>query len=90
MPPSSKKNPPLDFVAIVLGADAETIKKAYDARVQIDQLIAEREEAYRRINELEVQIEELVGEPGQFPFPAPPAPVAGFGKAESVGGLRHR
>lgn len=71
----------LTFQDIVLNADAETIKQAFEARQQIDVLLAEREEAYRRIAELEVQVEEVVGEEAVFPFPAPPMPVAGYAKA---------
>ena len=51
------KNPistaPLSFVEIVMRADAETIKAAYEARVKVDGLLAEREAAYRKIAELE-------------------------------------
>ena len=76
------KNPistaPLSFVEIVMRADAETIKAAYEARVKVDGLLAEREAAYRRIAELEQQVEEVIGEQGVFVFPEPPMPVAGF------------
>ena len=76
------KNPistaPLSFVEIVMRADAETIKAAYEARVKVDGLLAEREAAYRRIAELEQQVETIVGEQGVFVFPEPPLPVAGF------------
>ncbi|MFC1467773.1 hypothetical protein ACFLQY_03685 [Verrucomicrobiota bacterium] len=77
----AKKPIKLTFQDIVLNADAETIKQAFEARQQIDVLLAEREEAYRRIAELEVQVEAVVGEEGVFPFPAPPMPVAGFTKS---------
>lgn len=69
---------PLSFVEIVMRADAETIKAAYEARVKVDGLLAERDEAYRRIAELEAQVETVMGEPGVFIFPDPPYPVAGF------------
>jgi len=76
------KNPistaPLSFVEIVMRADAETIKAAYEARVKVDGLLAEREAAYRKIAELEQQVEEVIGEQGVFVFPEPPMPVAGF------------
>ena len=76
------KNPistaPLSFVEIVMRADAETIRAALDARVKVDGLLAEREAAYRRIAELEQQVEEVIGEQGVFVFPEPPLPVAGF------------
>ena len=76
------KNPistaPLSFVEIVMRADAETIKAAYEARVQVDGLLAEREAAYRKIAELEQKVEEVIGEQGVFVFPEPPLPVAGL------------
>ena len=76
------KNPistaPLSFVEIVMRADAETIKAAYEARVKVDGLLAEREAAYRKIAELEQQVEEVIGEQGVFVFPEPAMPVAGF------------
>ena len=76
------KNPistaPLSFVEIVMRADAETIKAAYEARVKVDGLLAEREAAYRKIAELEQKVEEVIGEQGVFVFPEPPMPVAGF------------
>ncbi|MBR4221964.1 MAG: hypothetical protein IKR81_12450 [Victivallales bacterium] len=69
---------PLSFMEIVMRADAETIKAAYEARVKVDGLLAEREAAYRRIAELESQVDQIMGEPGVFTFPEPPLPVAGF------------
>lgn len=69
----------LSFVEIVMHADAETIKAAYEARVKVDGLLAEREEAYRRIAELEQRVDEIIGEPGVFAFPEPPLPVSGIG-----------
>jgi len=54
------------------------IRQAHEARSQIDQLIAERQAACERIAALETQVEEVLGETGVFPFPAPPLPVAGF------------
>ena len=81
----AKKNSPLTFRDIVLGAEADVIRQALEARVKIDQLIAERQSAYDRIAALETQVEEVIGEPGAYPFPPPPLPVAGFDpKAESV------
>lgn len=81
----AKKNSPLTFRDIVLGAEAEVIRKALEARVQIDQLIEERRRAYERIATLETQVEEVIGEPGAYPFPAPPLPIAGFDpKADTV------
>jgi hypothetical protein len=81
----AKKNPTLTFRDIVLGAEAEVIRQALEARVKIDQLIEERQRAYDRIAALETQVEEVLGEPGTYPFPAPPLPIAGFDpKAETV------
>jgi hypothetical protein len=65
---------------IILQADAETIREAFEARVKIDELLVKREEAYRQIEAIELQVEELVGEEGAFVYPEPPVPVAGFGK----------
>jgi hypothetical protein len=80
---AQKPNPKkLSFVEIVMGADAEVIKAAYEARVKIDGLLAEREAAYNKILELENQIETVVGEEGVFVYPPPPAPVAGIPKLE--------
>lgn len=74
----------LTFRDLVLGSDAETLRQALEARVRIDELIAERQAAYERIAALETQVEEVIGEPGVFPFPAPPLPVAGLDpKADS-------
>lgn len=75
----------LTFRDIVLGAEADIIRQALEARVQIDQLIEERRQAYERIAQLETQVEDVLGETGAFPFPAPPMPVAGFDpKADTV------
>jgi hypothetical protein len=68
----------LSFRDLVLGAEAETLRQALEARVRIDELIAERQAAYERIATLETQIEDVIGEPGVFPFPLPPLPVAGL------------
>jgi hypothetical protein len=81
----AKKPTTLTFREIVLGAEAEVIRAALDARVKIDALIVERQAAYEKIAALETQIESVVGEPGVYPFPQPPLPVAGFDpKAEIV------
>lgn len=80
MPPTISIKHKLSFVDIVLNAEAAVIKQAYEARLQIDGLLQEREAAYRRIVELETQIEQVVGEEGVFAFPPPPAPVAGIDK----------
>lgn len=81
----AKKTASLSFRDIVLGAEAEVIRQALEARVQIDQLIEERQRAYERIAALETQVEDVLGETGVFPFPAPPLPVAGFDpKADTV------
>lgn len=68
----------LSFRDLVLGAEAETLRQALEARVRIDALIAERQAAYERIATLETQIEDVIGEPGVFPFPPPALPVAGL------------
>ena len=65
---------------IILQADAETIREAFEARVKIDELLVKREEAYRQIEEIELQVEGLVDEEGAFVYPEPPVPVAGFSK----------
>jgi hypothetical protein len=81
----AKKPSTLSFRDIVLGADADVIRQAHEVRVQIDQLVEERQRAYERIAELETQIEDALGETGVFPFLAPPLPVAGFDpKADTV------
>lgn len=80
----AKKNTELNFVDIVLNANAETIRQALEAREQIDSLLAEREEAYRKIAEVEEQIENVVGQEGTFPFPAPPLPVAGITGKDNI------
>jgi hypothetical protein len=74
----AKKPTTLTFREIVLGAETEVIRAALDARVKIDALIIERQAAYEKIAALETQIETVVGEPGIYPFPQPPLPVAGF------------
>lgn len=75
----------LTFRDLVLGAEADTLRQALEARVRIDELIAERQAAYERIAALETQIEDVIGEPGVFPFPLPPLPVAGLDpKAETL------
>lgn len=77
----AKKNTkiaPLTLQEIILRGEADIIRQALEARVQIDTLLEEREAAYRRISELEVQVENIVGVEGVFPFPQPPVPVASF------------
>lgn len=80
----SKKIPNLSFSDIVLGADAETIAQALEARREIDRLLEERAKAYQQIAELENQVEDLIGEDTLFPFPEPPEPVFGFGPAKKA------
>jgi hypothetical protein len=81
----AKKSASLSFRDIVLGAEADVIRQAHEARVQIDQLVEERQRAYALIAELETKVEDVLGESGVFPFPAPPLPVAGFDpKADTV------
>ncbi|MBN2162128.1 MAG: hypothetical protein JXR25_12200 [Pontiellaceae bacterium] len=76
----AKKLVKLTSIDIILQADAETIREAYEARVKIDDLLVKREEAYRQIEAIEVEIEELIGEEGEFIYPEPPGIVAGFNK----------
>lgn len=74
----AKKPTTLTFRDIVLGAEADVIRQALEARVKIDALITERQAAYEKIAALETQVATIVGEAGVYPFPAPPLPVAGF------------
>ena len=80
----AKKSAPLSFRAIVLGAEADIIRQALEARVQIDQLIEERQRAYERIAAIETQVEDIIGEQGAFPFPLPPLPIAGIDPKQEV------
>ena len=80
---ASVASTPLSFVEIVMRADADTIRAALEARVKVDELLIEREQSYRRIAELEGQVEELMGEPGVFVFPPPPLAVADFDKRKA-------
>lgn len=80
MAKTSIPNTPLGFIEIVMRAEADTIRAALEARLKVDALLAERAEAYRKIAEFENQVEEIIGEPGVFAFPAPPLPVAAFSK----------
>lgn len=75
----AKKEQPLTFTEIVLRAEADVIRQAHEARVKIDDLLAERAKAYEAIAALEEQVDSVLGESDVFPFPAPPMPVAGFG-----------
>ena len=80
----AKKATPLSVSDIILHADAQTIQQALEARTKIDELLVQREEAYQKIDAIEQQVEEWVGDEGLFVYPAPPAPVAGFNKVISV------
>lgn len=77
---AAKVQPKLSFMDIVTRADAETIREALEARVKIDDLLVIREEAYKKIFDIENEIEEIVGEEGTFDFGEPPYPVAGLAK----------
>ena len=81
---AEKKSNSLSFVDIVTRADAATIRAALEARVKIDDLLIQREEAYRRIADAERQIEEVIGEDGAFEFPEPPVPVFYGARAVAV------
>jgi hypothetical protein len=76
--PAAKPLPPLSLVEIITRADAATIQAALEARQKIDALLAERAAAYERIAALEKQVDEVMGEPGLFVFPAPTVAVAPF------------
>ena len=80
---AKKPNKPIEltFQDIVLNANAEIIRQALEAREKIDVLLVEREAAYRRIAELEAEVEQVIGEESVFPFPAPAMPVAGYDKS---------
>ena len=77
---AAKVQPKLSFMDIVTRADAETIREALEARVKIDDLLVIREEAYKKIFDIENEIEEIVGEEGTFDFGEAPYPVAGMAK----------
>lgn len=76
----AKKSLELNFLDIVMGADAQTIKAAYEARVKVDDQLVLREEAYQQIAKIEQEIEQIIGTEGQFIFPAPPLPIAGYSR----------
>ena len=76
----AKKSLELSFLDIVMGADAQTIKDAYEARVKVDGQLILREEAYQQIAKIEQEIEQIIGTEGQFVFPAPPLPIAGYSR----------
>lgn len=76
--PAAKPLPPLSLVEIITRADAATIQAALEARQKIDALLAERAAAYERIAALEKQVDEVMGAPGLFVFPAPAVAVAPF------------
>ncbi len=76
----AKKVVPLEMLDIILGANADVIKAAYEAKVQIDELIIQREAAYQKIADLEENIDAIAGGNGDYIFPAPPLPVAGINK----------
>lgn len=86
-PNNNKKpmvKPPLTLVEIITRADAATIQAALEARQKIDALLAERAAAYERIAALEKQVDDVMGEPGLFVFPAPAVSVASFVSAPVV------
>lgn len=69
---------PLSVSEIILRGEADVIRAALEARLQIDTLLAEREAAYARIAELESEVQSVLGDESDYPFPAPPIPVASF------------
>ncbi len=68
----------LSFTEIVLGSDTNTLRKALQAREDIDKLLIERENAYRLIAELEGKIEDILGDETEYPYPPPPEPVFAY------------
>ena len=76
----AKAKQPLSFIDIVTRADAEIIRQALEARVKIDDLLVIREEAYKKIHEIETEIDDICGDDGLFDFDEPPYPVAGMAK----------
>lgn len=79
----AKAKQPLSFIDIVTRADADVIRQALEARVKIDDLLVIREEAYKKIYEIETEIDELCGDEGVFEFDEAPYPVAGMTKKVS-------
>ena len=77
----SLKNKMLSFAEIVTRADAETLRAALEARIQIDDLLLKRDEAYRKIAEVESKIQDLTGDELEFEFDEPQYPVAWAGKS---------
>ena len=65
---AAKVNPQPSFIDIVTRADAQTIREALEARVKIDDLLAIRTEAYKKIFDIENEIEDIVGAEGSFDF----------------------
>lgn len=80
---AAKVQPKLSFMDIVTRADADTIREALEARVKIDDLLVIREEAYKKIFDIENEIEGIVGEEGTFDFGEAPYPVAGLTKKKA-------
>ncbi|MCH2204506.1 MAG: hypothetical protein MK132_01345 [Lentisphaerales bacterium] len=76
----AKAKQPLSFIDIVTRADADVIREALEARVKIDDLLVIREEAYKKIYEIETEIDDICGDEGLFDFDEPPYPVAGLVK----------
>jgi len=74
---AAKAQSQLSFIDIVTRADADIIRQALEARVKIDDLLVIREEAYKKIFDIENEIEGICGEEGTFEFGEAPYPVAG-------------
>lgn len=70
----------LSLIDIVTRADAGIIREALEARIKIDDLLVIREEAYKKIFDIENEIEDVIGEKGAFNFGDAPYPVAGMAK----------
>ncbi|MEA2013022.1 MAG: hypothetical protein U9O87_08115 [Verrucomicrobiota bacterium] len=69
---------------IIIRADADLIAEALEGRRIIEKQLELREEAYRKIAEIEIEIEKIIGEQGKFVFPAQPFPVAGINIPKSA------
>ena len=80
----AKNNPTqLSRNDIILGAEADIIRQALEARIEIDRLLEERAKAYELIAGLEEQVGAIIGEDQDFPFPEPDLP--GYGLTQKPG-----
>ena len=77
---AAKVQSKLSLIEIVTRADAGIIREALEARIKIDDLLVIRDEAYKKIFEIESEVEGIIGEEGAFDFGDAPYPVAGMAK----------